>query len=160
MVTMDFPAKGSRGEVRLVWYDGGIAPPQPPGLADRDKALFRHRGEGVMYVGDKGLILGGFNGQNPHVYPESKKYVYTPQRGQGGGDGGPAVDQWIAACKGGPAPLADFVSQAPVTEAFLLGCLTQRLPGERYQWDTAAKRVTNSEKANKWIDPPYRGNWA
>lgn len=164
MVHMDFLAKGSRGEIRLTWYDGGIAPPIPRGISDRDKALFGHRREGIMYVGDKGLVLGGFNGQNPRVYPESKKYVSPPpsaaRGGSGrGGEGGPAVHQWLSACKGGPAPLADFVSQAPVTEAFLLGCLAQRLPGEKLLWDTAAKRITNSGKANQYVDPPYRAPW-
>jgi predicted dehydrogenase len=163
-VHMDFPAKGSRGPVRLSWYDGGIAPSVPAGISDRDKSLFRHRAEGIMYVGDKGLILAGFNGQNPHVYPESKKYTAAPagagrEAGRGVGEGGPAVDQWLAACKGGPTPQADFGSQAPVTEAFLLGCLAQRLPGEKFEWDTAAKRITNSEKANKFVDPAYRGSW-
>ena len=58
-----------------------------------------------------------------------------------------------------PKGPADFPSQSPVTEAFLLGYLAQRLPNERFEWDTAAMRVTNSEKANKFIDPAYRGNW-
>ena len=26
-------------------------------------------------------------------------------------------------------------------------------------WDTNAMKVTSSEAANKYIDPPYRGNW-
>ena len=43
-----------------------------------------------------------------------------------------------------------------MTESFLLGCLAQRLPNERFEWDSKAMRVTNSESANKWIDPAYR----
>jgi len=115
-----------------------------------------------MYVGDKGLILAGFNGNNPRVYPENPKYQAPPrQRGERGGYRDTAVDQWVAACKGGaPAPLANFEIQSPVTEAFLLGCLAQRFPGERLDWDAANSRITSSEKANKYVDLPARSGFS
>ena len=69
------------------------------------------------------------------------------------------IDQWIAACKGGPASLSDFPTQAPVTEAFLLGCMAQRLPGERLAWDSTAMKIASSDSANRFVDPPHRGNW-
>jgi predicted dehydrogenase len=159
MVHLNFPANGSRPALRLSWYDGGLRPPRPAGLKDRDQKLFEggEGGEGIMYVGDKGILLGGFNGNNPRVYPESPKYQYqAPPRQHGGPRKDPAIDQWIAACKGGPAPLANFEIQSPVTEAFLLGCIVQRFPGQFLEWDTAAMRVTNSEKLNDYVDPPYR----
>lgn len=156
IVHMDFTRNG--GDVRLSWYDGGLMPPRPAGLLPADDRLFRRGGEGIMYVGDKGLILAGFNGQNPRLYPESPKYVAPPRpRTTGERDG--AVDQWIAACKGAKSGPANFETQAPVSEAFLLGCLTQRLPGERFLWDSAAAKITNSEAANRFVDPAWRGNW-
>ena len=158
LVHLDFPARESRPALRLSWYDGGLMPPRPAGLRGEDLRLFRRRGEGVLYSGEKGILLAGFNGQNPRVYPESNKYT-APARQRGSGTRDAAIDQWIAACKGGPAPLADFASQSPVTEAFLLGCLAQRFAGERLEWDTSTMRVTNSEAANRYIDPPYRGQW-
>ncbi|MEK7408721.1 MAG: Gfo/Idh/MocA family oxidoreductase [Acidobacteriota bacterium] len=158
IVHLDFPARGNRPALRLSWYDGGLRPPRPAGLSEQDQRLFRPRQEGVMYVGDKGILLGGFNGDSPRVYPESKKYQ-APPRQPGAGRRDRAIDQWIAACKGGPPPLANFEIQSPVTEAFLLGCLVQRLPGERFEWDTANMRVTNSERANRYVDPPYRGGY-
>lgn len=158
-VHLDFPANGSRKALRLSWYDGGLMPARPAGVGEESERLFRRRGEGVMYVGDKGIILAGFNGQNPRVYPENKKYVWKPEA-RGGEQPDHAIDQWLKACKGGPTPRADVVSQAPVTEALLLGCLAQRLPFERHEWDTAALRVKNSEAATKLVDPPYRGEWS
>ncbi len=159
IVHLDFPAHGSRGALRMSWYDGGLRPRRPKGLDERQERLFRRRGEGVMYVGDKGFILGGFNGDSPVVYPPSARYR-APERRRGEGrpsDG--AVEQWIAACKGGPAPAAGFEAQSPATETFLLGCLAQRFAAERLEWDSKAMRV-NSEAAQRFVDPPYRPGFA
>ncbi len=160
-VYLDFPEHNGRSPVRLVWYDGGLRPPRPAGLSERDQRQFGPRQEGVLYVGDKGILLAGFNGDTPRVYPESAKYQAPPrpprQEGERPRDG--AIDQWIAACKGGKPSLTNFEIQSPVTEAFLLGCLAQRLPGEKLRWDSAAMRVAGAEKANSLVDPPYRGSF-
>jgi predicted dehydrogenase len=157
IVRLEYPPRNGRPAVKMAWYDGHLKPARPAGLTQADQRRFGHNEEGIMYVGDKGVILAGFNGDQPRVYPESPKYTAPPpQRGQGGGEGGPAIDQWLAAIKGGAPSLTNFEVQSPVTEAFLLGCLAQRFPGERFEWDSAAGRVTNSEKANKYLDTPAR----
>jgi predicted dehydrogenase len=160
MVHLNFPANGNRPALRMSWYDGGLVPPRPDGLQEKDRRMFAggEENEGIMYVGDKGLLLGGFNGDRPRVYPQSPKYQYQPKPRQPGAPRtDAAIDQWLAACKGGAiAPLANFELQSPVTEAFLLGCIAQRFPGEFLEWDTANMRITNSEKLNAYIDPPYR----
>ena len=157
IVHMDFAYRG--GDLRLSWDDGGLKPPRPAGLKPSEERLFRQGGEGIMYVGDEGLIVAGFNGQSPRLYPESDKFTApAPQRGGEAGDA--AVDTWLAACRGGAQGPANIPRQAPVSEAFLLGCLAQRLPGERYQWDREAMRIVNSEAAQRWVDPPWRGAWA
>jgi predicted dehydrogenase len=159
IVHLNFPANGSRGPVRMSWYDGGLRPARPAGLKQEDQRLFLggEGGEGIMYVGNKGILLAEFNGESPRVYPESPKYK-TPSKEKEEDELGhnPAIDQWIAACKGGPAPLANFEIQSPVTEAFLLGCLAQRFPGELLKWDTEKMRITSFEKANELVDPPCR----
>jgi predicted dehydrogenase len=164
IVHLGFPARERRAALRMSWYDGGMRPPRPAGLKPEDQHFFQsgEDNEGILYVGDKGLILAAFNGNNPRVYPESKKYQAPPrQRGERGGYRDVAVDQWLAACKGNtPAPLANFEMQSPVTEAFLLGCLAQRFPGERLEWDAANMRITSSEKANRYVDPPARSGYA
>lgn len=159
IVHLEFPARGNRPALRISWYDGGLRPPRPAGLSEQDQRRFRPGQEGVMYVGDKGIIIGGFNGDSPRVYPEAKKYQ-APPRQPGAGLRERAIDQWLAACRGGPASLTNFELQCPVTEAFLLGCLAQRFPGERLEWDPAAMRITSSERANRWVDPPYRSEYA
>ncbi len=161
IVNLNFPEVGDRPAVRMAWYDGGLRPPRPAGLSKADQRLFAggEDGEGILYVGDKGILLAGFNGNRPRVYPDTGKY-HAPSAKRGSGQRDPAIDQWLAACKGGPAPLASFESQSPVTEAFLLGCIAQRLPGEFLAWDTAKMRITSSEKANAFIDPPTRKEYS
>ena len=50
-----YPARGQRGPVDLVWYDGGMRPTTPEGVDELAS-------EGMMFVGDKGKILAGFLG--------------------------------------------------------------------------------------------------
>lgn len=160
IVHLTFPAVGNRDEIVMHWYDGGLRPQRPAGLRPEDDHFFQvgEDNEGIMYVGDKGFLLAGFNGNGPRVYPQSPKYQTPPQKH--GQHQDIAVDQWIAACKGGPAAVADFESQAPVTEAFLLGCIAQRFPGELIEWDTKAMKVTNSDKLNAYVDPPARSKYS
>ncbi len=158
IVHLDFPGRQGREPVRITWYDGGLRPPRPSGISEQDQRRFRAGQEGVMYVGDRGILLGGFNGDGPRVYPESETYQ-APPRQPGAGARDRAIDLWLAACKGGLAAPTNFEAQCAVTEAFLLGCLAQRFPGERLEWDAAAMRVTNSERANRYVDPPYRSEY-
>jgi predicted dehydrogenase len=156
IVHLNYPAHNGRAPVHMVWYDGGLRPPRPAGLDASGDHFFQkgESNEGILYVGDKGFILAGFNGDRPKVYPDNPKYQTPPARQRNAGGGPPrdaAIDQWIGACKGGAPSLTNFELQTPVTEAFLLGCLVQRFPGERFDWDTTAQRVTNSEKANRYL---------
>ena len=157
VVHLKFPETADRPGVRMSWYDGGLRPPRPAGLSKKDQELFSggEDNEGILYVGDSGFLLAGFNGSHPRVYPENAKYV-QPQVRHDGGQRDIAIDQWLAACKGGPATVASFESQSPVTESFLLGCIAQRFPGEFLEWDTQNTRITSSAKANAFVDPPSR----
>ncbi len=72
-VRFKYPANGSRPAVDLCWYDGGMRPPIPAELLEENKEL---PAEGMMFVGDKGKILAGFNVQNPQII--SGKKMDTP----------------------------------------------------------------------------------
>ena len=159
IVHLNYPAHDNQPPVHMVWYDGGLRPPRPAGISKQDGHYFQKgdANEGILYIGDKGLIIAGFNGDRPKVYPENPKYQTPPQRQRGAGAvPDAAIDQWLKACKGGPPSQTNFEVQSPVTEAFLLGCLAQRFPGEKFDWDSANMRVTNSEKANKYLDQTPR----
>jgi hypothetical protein len=66
--------------------------------------------------------------------------------------------EWIAACKGGPAPYSNFDIAAYLTEIILLGCVALRV-GKRLDWDGPKMRATNAPEAAQFVRPPYRKGW-
>ena len=153
IVHYDFPARGDLPPVHVTWYDGGLRPRTPPGLDD--PAL---EDEGLLFVGDSGRILCGFNGNEPRLIPKARMDAFSPPppslpRSPGN------EREWIDACRGGPAGGADFPFTARVTEAVLLGNVAVRT-GKRLVWDAAAGIITNEPSANMYLRREYRDGWA
>jgi predicted dehydrogenase len=149
----DFPPRGDMPSVRVTWYDGGLKPPTPEELDE--PAL---EAEGLLFVGDKGKILCGFNGAKPRLIPKAKMDAFSPPppslpRSPGN------EREWLDACKGGAAGGADFPFSARVTETLLLGNIALRT-GERLVWDPAARAITNVPKANELLRREYRDGWS
>ncbi|HAK94809.1 MAG TPA: oxidoreductase, partial [Planctomycetes bacterium] len=57
-ITFQFPAKGRRGPVKLVWFDGSERVPRPPMLDQGQNA----HGTGAVIYGDKGAMMHGSHG--------------------------------------------------------------------------------------------------
>jgi Oxidoreductase family, C-terminal alpha/beta domain/Oxidoreductase family, NAD-binding Rossmann fold len=162
-IRMRFAARGDRPAVDIFWYDGGIKPPVPDELMVENKNLPE---EGMMYIGDRGKILGGFLSQNPRLIPESKMRAYQDSNKasdsrppQGGGRGRGREAAWIAAFKGGPATYGDFTLAGPISDAMNLAAISLRLGGQRLLWDSASARITNVAEANKFLTRDYRPGW-
>ena len=107
-----------------------------------------------MYVGDEGYVLAGFNGDNPRVYPESKK-IGDPQATRRGLAHGPGHRPVVRRHEGRAGLGHQFELMSPVTEAFLLGCLAQRLRvnGSMGQREHAVHQFRESQSMG---DPAYR----
>jgi len=56
-----FPERSGKSSIALHWYDGGIKPERPEGLAI--DAQMSVDGEGVIYSGEHGKLLCGFMSQ-------------------------------------------------------------------------------------------------
>ncbi len=65
---------------------------------------------------------------------------------------------WIRACKGGPAACSNFDISGPFTEWVLLGNVAIRL-GKKLQWDSQHLRVANAPEAEALIKGSYRAGW-
>ena len=155
IITYYFPAKGSRPPVKLIWYDGGKLPPRPPELEEGLKLS----SNGILFVGDKGKLLGPSHAGPPRLIPESKRKEYgKPPKMLERSIGHHA--EWVQACKDNnpKGALAGFWYSGPFTEALLVGNLAVRL-GRPVEWDAKKMRSPNAPEADNYITKFYRVGW-
>jgi hypothetical protein len=115
--------------------------------------------EGLLFVGERGTILCGFNGRRPQLIPAARMRDFRPPakalpRSPGNDR------EWLDACAGGKArPGANFEFSGAVTEALLLGNVALRT-GQRLVWDRAKLKAVNVPAAEPYIRPERRPGWA
>jgi predicted dehydrogenase len=148
-IRFKFAAKGKRPALDLFWYDGGMKPRIPEEL---DRTGGELAAEGMMFVGDKGVILADFRGENPRVLSGDKTAVPP-------GNAGVGNSSWVKAFKGGEPTNGNFLLAGPISEAFNLGAISLRLGGKRLLWDSAGVRITNLPEANRYLSREYRKGW-
>lgn len=159
-IEYDFPAKGSRPAVRVVWRDGGILPPRPPQVGADAKWPPSMEG-GQLWVGDAGALVAGMYGQNPMLLDEKKQAEVTATplpvkypRTEG------VYKEWIAAAKAGGQPGSNFAGHSgPLTEMVLLGNLAVRL-ARPIELDPATGAVRSPDVPAELVTPVYRSGWA
>jgi hypothetical protein len=153
-----FAAKGSRPALDLYWYDGGIKPKAPEELDEDGREL---AAEGMLFVGDKGKILGGFECEDPTIIPYRKAREFRTTSGptllpQAGDDDKPV---WLDAFRGGAPTFGRFELAGPISDAFNLAAVSLRLGGKRLVWDAASATITNLPEANALLGREYRKGW-
>jgi predicted dehydrogenase len=166
VIDYQFPARGKRPPVKLVWYDGkkdGVqnAPSKElTGGMEMVKGGKRQGKFGTMLIGDKGRLF--FNrfvsnwmvtGRDPE---EVKQIEATTPKSI------PRVKsnytEWLDAAAGeGHAPLSRFQTAGPYTEVVLLGNLAIRA-NEPVEW-SPKKGEAKSDKANRFVRREYRKGW-
>jgi hypothetical protein len=157
-VRFKYPANGSRPPVDLCWYDGGMRPPVPVELLNDNKEL---PAEGMMFVGDKGKILAGFNVQNPQIISGKKMdkpaKVNTDTRSQVQ-QTSEALPLFVNACKTGKQYPGNFSEAEYITEAINLYAVALRT-NKLLRYDAANLKITNVPDANKYLNREYRSGW-
>jgi hypothetical protein len=153
IIRFKFPTTAQLPPFDLFWYDGGMKPATPDELAIQDLALER---EGMMFVGDKGKIIGGFQGQKPELFVGNKKIVSEDVTPEPSGLDANAV--WINAFKNKTQSPGSFIYAGPVTETILLGAVSLRA-GKRVDYDAVNMKITNSPEADKYLVREYRKGW-
>lgn len=153
--TYQFDARGDKPPVRFTWYDGGLKPALPEGLEMDDQ--IGGDGNGVLFVGDKGMLTAPGWGGNPWLLPGAlhdsyKRPARTMARSKG------HHREWLDACKGGPKTGSNFDYAAALTEVGLLGLVAMRL-GKKAYWDAKAMKFTNAPEADKYLKETYRSGW-
>jgi len=154
LIRYEFPSRGDLPPVSLLWYDGGLRPMQIPELEDG----MQMGSGGVLYIGDKGKILGDkilpASLRNSYQVPEP----YIPSS--------PGHEQeWIEACKGGDPAGSNFDWAGPLTETVLLGNialrkeLKEKLSGQRLKFNPEKFSFPDMPEADQFLHYLYREGW-
>ncbi len=153
IIRFKFPKQQTLPAFDLYWYDGGMRPQTPDELGNTSLET-----EGMMFVGDKGKIIGGFRNESPKLLPESKMTSYLngqPVPKDEDINGGPI---WMDAFKNKKESPGSFLNAGAVTETILLGAVALRAK-KRVEYDSQSMRITNNEDANKYLYREYRKGW-
>ncbi len=148
IITYQFPARNDNPPVKFVWYDGNKVPDNELMEGENPKKY------GTVLVGDKGKLF--FNRGRTEFF--TKPNLEIPDVPKTVPRVANEDEEWVAACKGGPAALSNFARSGPFTEMVLLGNLAIRA-GEKVEWDPMNMRSANSSKANEFVRRDYRKGW-
>ena len=162
IINFQFPARGSRPAVKMVWYDGGKKPPRellPP------SKLIKAPNTGSLVIGDKGTLLspGDYGGDgNTGIFAggeytrqrDLKKSVeYTKSPGH--------FTEWVRAIKGGPESVSNFPNYSgPLTETVLLGNLAVWADGKKIDWDAKNLVATNAPEVAHIVKKEYHNGYS
>ncbi len=165
-VTMTYPPTPmtAKDGLTLVWYDGGRLPdfaalglPEDFAGRDKDGKLQKPPSDGgVILVGEKGVLYFPIEGATPTLFVNGKREEVKVEPQQTTNH----WHDWInAIVKGGPV-LAPFQRGGLMCESLSLGAFSCMEPGKVLNYDAAALRFTNSEKATAWCRRPVRAGYA
>jgi len=149
-------AKG--GPFSLIWYDGGILPPTPPGFPAN---LPLSPDGGVLFIGAHGMLMHETYGQKPLLIGEglderAKLVPVSLPRIQGGIEGHEM--NWIRAIRGEEKISCPFEYAAPLVETMGLG-IVALMADQAIEYDGVAGKVTNVPGANQYLGRVYRKGW-
>jgi len=153
IIRFKFPKQETLPPFDLFWYDGGMKPHTPDELELDGKDL---PSEGMMFVGDKGKILGGFRNENPILIPESRMKDFTnlPQELEADN----ATDIWVDSFLNDKPSPGSFSLAGPVTETINLGAIALRAR-RKVLYDSAKMQITNLATANVFLSRSFRSGW-
>ncbi len=155
----EFPKRGLLPSVKLSWHDGGIMPPRPEGIEPG-----RRMGDGdggIIFLGDKGMIMCGCYGRNPRLVPETsmKEYNRPPKsipRSSG------IHQEWVQCIKEGKQATSNFEYASKLTETMMLGNIAIRMAPRnmKLEWNGKSGKFTNLPEANEFLMRKYRDGWS
>ena len=149
-------AKG--GPVTLIWYDGGVLPPTPPGFPAN---LKMNPDGGVLFVGAKGMLMHETYGEKPQLIGAGldAKAAAVPRTLPRIKDGMAGHEMnWVRAIRGEEGVSCPFEYAAPLVETMGLG-IVALLADQAIDYDAASGRITNAPEANQYLGRTYRKGW-
>lgn len=154
-VQWEAPVNGTNKNIDVFWYEGGMRPRTPAALKEKGKGMPR---EGVMFVGEKGIILADYAYGKPQLLGvrNADKIIASikvPEL--------TLIDQtseMINSFKGITPSRGSFINAQTVAETICLGNLAIRMD-QRLEWDNENLNVTNVPEANEFLTRKSRIGW-
>jgi len=149
------PVRQMHETMEVYWYEGGIRPRTPDALIEKGGELPK---EGIMFVGEKGIILADYGYGNLRLLgvnhaDEVVASIKVPEVNLIN-----QTDEMVNSFKGGKPSRGDFINAQTIAEAICLGNLAIRM-GRRLQWDEKNLKVANVSEANQYVRRQYRRGW-
>jgi hypothetical protein len=150
-----FPEQEKLPAFDLFWYDGGMKPFACEELEADGKDTPE---EGLLIVGSKGKILGGFRGENPVLLPEQKMASRPETEKINSRDVDRKTDQWVYAMLEKQQTEGSFIRAQTITDTINLGAIAL-IAGKKVDFDARLVKITNDEGANRFLTRDYRPGW-
>ena len=162
----EIPYKNGNGTIFFTWHDGGMKPNIPAGFKEDDLAT-----EGMMFVGEKGAIIGGFHGNDPKLVglrdADLKKYnnINAPRMPNVSEDVSEGTQRWMQGwiddVKGNSSNKnpGSFEFVRELTETYNLGAVSMMRNGKKLLYNPTTRTVTNDEEANRLFHRDTRKGW-
>ena len=165
--------------LKMQWFDGGIRPAHPDLIPADDFLGETGSNNGVMMIGNNGIITTGVYGNTPRLYRKGEKVVAYKQPENSEAEHG-HQRKWVDAVKAGydstehKALTSSFDYSGPLTETVLMGNIAIRAYQLRKKsgryfdyygrkkllWDGPLMKITNLEAANQFLTRTYRQGWS
>ncbi len=184
-VQIDFPASKVNKAIKMIWSDGGIKPFHPDVIPASHDLGGKESKNGIMLIGDKGVISCDVYGVDPKLYRKGEEVLTMAEDFDSGNPYAGMAEMghhksWVEACKAGykskkhKALTSSFDYAGPLTETVLMGNLAIRSynlakdkadGGRDYfgrtklLWDGKNMKVTNLDEANQFVKREYREGW-
>ncbi|MEQ1588139.1 MAG: Gfo/Idh/MocA family oxidoreductase [Cyclobacteriaceae bacterium] len=175
IIHMKFPRTDGKGNITFTWMDGGLVPKHPDELLPDEVMGGGDLGNGYIFEGTKGKLMGNYN-WGPVLLPTARmKEVTFPKQSIPripGAENG-HYTEWVDACIAGYGKKelsSPFEYAGPFTEAVLMGNLAIRSYGMRNEkgfpgrkkllWDAKNMKITNFDEANQFVKREYRTGWS
>jgi len=144
---LEFPAEDGHAALTLHWWHGSLL-----------EVFKQHKTKSygnTLFIGEKGTIAAGFDGYKVTMHDGSQpaKPEETIAKSPG------FHQEWIDACKGGPASSCDFVNYTgPLAESVLLANAAFR-SGGGFNWDAMAFKASGNDHVEQYLVPTFRKGW-
>jgi predicted dehydrogenase len=150
-----FPEQATLPAFDLFWYDGGMKPFACEELESEGKDI---PDEGLLLVGSKGKILGGFRGENPVLLPEGSAMQGRDAERINSQGVDRKTDLWVESMLAGTQTPGSFTRAQCITDTINLGAIALRT-GKKIDFDAQKIQITNDPKAQDLLTRTYRAGW-